>query len=177
MKLAERVVDIAVFGGAAMILSFPARPATKDIDAVALNDASALRSAVTQIAKEQNWPEDWLNDAVKGFLSARQADPDVLQLFRSYPSEDSPGLRVFVARPEYLLAMKCIAMRVDPKDLSQDINDIRRLIEALNLTTADQVLDIVRDYYPDRQIQPKTQFGVEEVMARLTSERRNDELG
>ena len=174
---AGKVIDIAVYGGAAMVLAFPARPATKDVDAVALNDKEFLRRAVKQIADVQNWPEDWLNDAVKGFLSPRQVDSAVLKLFRSYPSENSPGLRVFMACPEYLLAMKCIAMRVDPKDLSQDINDIGLLIQALNLSTVEQVLDIVVSYYPNQQIRPKTQFGVEEIMARLASKGRDDELG
>jgi hypothetical protein len=46
-------------------------------------------------------PEDWLNDAVKGFLHGE--DPDAV------PVLDTPGLRVDVASPRYLLAMKLLA--------------------------------------------------------------------
>ena len=170
---AGKCVDIAVYGGAAMVLTFPARPATKDVAAVALGEAAFLRQAVKQIGEARNWPQGWLNDAVKGFLSPRQRDPDALRLFRSYPSEKTCGLRVFVARPEYLLAMKCIAMRVDPAEASEDVGDIKLLIQTLGLTAVDQVLNIVADYYPNNRIRPKTQFGVEEIMDRLAREARD----
>ncbi len=170
---ASKCVDIAVYGGAAMVLTFPARPATKDVDAVALGEGEFLRQAVKQIGEARNWPQGWLNDAVKGFLSPRQRDPEALRLFRSYPSEPSCGLRVFVARPEYLLAMKCIAMRIDPAETSEDVGDIRLLIQALGLTAVDQVLAIVAEYYPNNRIRPKTQFGVEEIMDQLAREARD----
>lgn len=170
---AGKCIDIAVYGGAAMVLTFPARPATKDVDAVALSEAEFLRQAVRQIGEARRWPEGWLNDAVKGFLSPRQRDPDVLSLFRSYPSEKTCGLRVYVARPEYLLAMKCIAMRVDPAEASEDVGDIRLLIQTLGLTAVDQVLNIVAEYYPNNRIRPKTQFGVEEIMDQLAREDRD----
>lgn len=175
IALAEsHVVDIAVYGGVAMMLSFPARPATRDVDAVALGDPTFLRDAVRQVATERGWPDDWLNDAVKGFLSVRQGEPDALVLFRSYPTEQSPGLRVFLARPEYLLAMKCVAMRLDAASRSPDVEDIKLLVQALGLSSAEQVLDIVSLYYPEKRVPPKTQFGVEEIMTRLAKPKDDD---
>ncbi len=162
-----KVVDLAVFGGVAMMLTFPARPATHDVDAVALSDGSFIRKAVQEIAASRGWPDDWLNDAVKGFLSPLQREPDSLTLFRTYPSEQEPGLRVFVARPEYLLAMKCIAMRIDTLDAAPDIADIEILVRHLDITKAVQVLDIVAQYYPNERIPAKTQFGVEEIIERI----------
>jgi hypothetical protein len=64
------------------------------------------------MAEEFGWDENWLNDGVKGWFSSRDADPDVKALFKTYPAEDQPGLRVYAAKPEYLFAMKCRAMRV-----------------------------------------------------------------
>jgi hypothetical protein len=43
--------------------------ATKDADAVVRSDPSFLPRAGRQVAEEQGWPEDWLNDGVKGFVS------------------------------------------------------------------------------------------------------------
>lgn len=161
---AGKVIDLAVFGGAALLLTLPARPATRDVDAVAASDPEFIREAARRIATARGWPEDWLNDAVKGYLSERQSDPDSMQLFRTYPSEAEPGLRVYVARPEYLLAMKCIAMRLDAGEGSRDVEDIRALVRELRLENARQVLDLVAEYYPNKRIPPKTQFGVEEIM-------------
>lgn len=171
---AGKCIEIAVYGGAALILTMPSRLATKDVDAVAWRDVDFLRTQVHRIAEDRQWPDDWLNDAVKGFLSHRQQDPDVLRLCRTYPSEERVGLRVFVPRPEYLLAMKCIAMRVDPLDASTDVDDIRMLVRELGLTTAQDVLDIVAAYYPHGIIRPKTQFGVEEIMAQLAADKDDD---
>jgi hypothetical protein len=170
---AGKIVDIAVFGGVALMLTFPARATTRDVDAVALNDQSFLREAVKHVAAVRDWPEDWLNDAVKGFLSERQFEPGVMQPFRSYPSEAEPGLRVYIARPEYLLAMKCIAMRLDTP-APRDVEDIRLLVRHLRLTKAADVLDIVVAYYPNRRIRPKTQFGIEEIMDQLAQERLSE---
>jgi hypothetical protein len=169
-RTAGKVIDLAVYGGVAIILSFDARPATRDVDAVARGDPQFVREAVAQIARSRGWTERWLNDAVKGFLSER--DSQSLTLFRTYPSEATPGLRVYLARPEYLLAMKCIAMRVDQSESSRDRDDIKALITHLGLTRTDQVLDIVTRYYPKSLIRPKTQFGIEEIMDQLASEGR-----
>jgi hypothetical protein len=169
-RTAGKVIDLAVYGGVAMILGFDARPATRDVDAVARGDPQFVREAVAQIARSRGWTERWLNDAVKGFLS--EHDSQSLTLFRTYPSEATPGLRAYLARPEYLLAMKCIAMRVDQSESSRDRDDIKALITHLGLTRADQVLDIVTRYYPKSLIRPKTQFGIEEIMDQLASEGR-----
>ena len=59
-----------------------------------------------------------------------------------------------------MLAMKCISARFD----SADRDDLEFLIEYMNLTTAEQVFDIVCQYYPKRLIPAKSQFLVEELM-------------
>lgn len=170
---ASKVIDLAVFGGVAMMLTLPARPATRDVDAIALNDPTFVREAAKRVARERGWPEDWLNDAAKGFLSERQTDPSSMSLFRTYPSEQEPGLRVFIARPEYLLAMKCIAMRLDSSGGSRDVEDIKALVSLLDLTKVEEVLNIVAHYYPNKRIPPKTQFGVEEIMQRSTNDAKD----
>lgn len=167
-RAAGKVIDLAVYGGVAMMLGFDARPATRDVDAVARGDPEFLREAVAQIARARDWSEHWLNDAVKGFLSER--DPQSVTIFKTYPSEEAPGLRIYLARPEYLLAMKCIAMRLSQSESSRDRDDIKLLVRHLGLSSADQVLDIVARYYPKNLIRPKTQFGVEEILDELVNE-------
>lgn len=165
----DRLVELAVYGGAALILVFPARPATRDVDAVVLEDATWIRNAVARIkeARGDDLDDDWLNDGVKGFLSARDRAEDAKTLFRSYPSEDEVGLRVFVATPEYLLAMKCMAMRLGGIEGRHDKGDIIALIRHLKLNSADQALGIVAKYYPRAQIPPKTLYGVEEIFEEM----------
>lgn len=160
---AGRVVEIAIYGGCAVMLTLNYRVATKDVDAVFEKDKNFIRKIAAEMADEFGWDRDWLNDGVKGFLSAAETDPSAKVLIGTYPSEDKPGLRVFVPRPEYLFAMKCRAMRVGGSAGSQDIEDIRRLAGAIGITNAQQALDLVQAFHP----RPKTQFGLEEIFSKL----------
>jgi len=94
---------------------------------------------------------------LKGFLSEKN---------EIVPLRDYPGLKVFVAAPEYLLAMKCLSMRLGRDDT--DLADVRFLMDRLGLRDAGQVLDLVSRYYPEDRIQPKTRFAIEEICQHLS---------
>ena len=64
--------EICLFGGTVMVLAFTARLATKDVDAL-FQPTQAIRELARRIADEQHLPPNWLNDGVKGFVSARLA--------------------------------------------------------------------------------------------------------
>ena len=162
----QKIVEIAVYGGSALVLILPERPATKDVDAVIQNDPHWMRQAVAELGQENGWPPSWFNDGVKGWLSDRDSDPAAKSLFKTYPSEDTPGLRVFTASPHYLFAMKRLAMRVGGADGAQDRSDIEALGKVIGVTTSKDGLEIVAQYYPRSRISPKTQFGIEEIFSR-----------
>ena len=61
----QKIIEIAVYGGSALVLTLPGRPATKDIDAVVQNDPHWMRQAVATLAEEKGWPAEWFNDGVK----------------------------------------------------------------------------------------------------------------
>lgn len=90
--------EINLLGGAAMILGFQARQATKNVDAI-FAPANVVREEARAVGRELELPEDWLNDAAKGYASAHGD-------FQPLPELDLPALRVQVPTPEYLLAMK-----------------------------------------------------------------------
>jgi hypothetical protein len=94
--------EVYLVGGAVMCLALDARPSTKDVDAY-FKPTGIVRAAAARVAERESVPRDWLNDAVKGYLSPRGDFDSFLALTH---------LRVFVARPEYLLAMKCASMRL-----------------------------------------------------------------
>jgi hypothetical protein len=168
-RAADKIVEIAVYGGSALVLTLPGRAATKDVDAVVQQDAAWLRRAVADLAEEKGWPANWLNDGVKGWLSERDTDPEAKRLFKTYPSEDEPGVRLFVASPAYLFAMKCLAMRVSGVDETQDRSDIESLARVLGIATAEQALQALSHYYPGSQVSPKTQYGIEEIFEQMSA--------
>src|SRR5579864_5466478 len=110
---AGRIIDIAIYGGSCLLLVSNFRLATRDVDAVAAEDQSFADEAAAMIAVRRGWPRDWLNDGVRTYLSPLVEGFEQHALFHTYPSEEQPGLRVFVPTAEYLLAMKLMALRLD----------------------------------------------------------------
>lgn len=153
---AGRVVEIAIYGGGAILSTLDSRPATRDVDAVFEKDEDFVRRIAAQMAEEFGWDPDWLNDGVKGWLRHAESDPAAKTLIGTYPSEDQPGLRVFVPKPEYPFAMKCRAMRIGGVEGSQDVEDIRRLAKAIGVKLAREAFDLVEVFYPSHRIEPKT---------------------
>jgi hypothetical protein len=147
--------EIVIYGGAAMVLVLEARPSTKDVDAVFVPKEIIYRAA-KEIEDVHGAPENWLNDAVKGFISARGEHEPFLDL---------PNLKVYTATPEYLLAMKCISLRLGRGDT--DLEDIRFLTNHLGIKSATDLFNLVENYYPRKQISPKTQFAIEELLESL----------
>jgi len=140
--------EVSLFGGAVMCLVYDARPATKDVDAI-FRPMADIRKAIERVAEKHGLDRDWMNDAVKGFWTEHN-ERVLLELSH---------LTVFVPDPDYLLAMKSIAARGG----TYDREDVKKLIDHLGLTSADQVFDIVEKYYPRNQIKPGTQFFIEEL--------------
>jgi hypothetical protein len=146
--------EICLCGGTVMVLAFAARPSTKDVDAI-FQPAQLIRDLARLIAEEHHLPVNWLNDGVKGFVSARhETTGGNLPQF--------PHLRLTMPVPEYLLAMKCMAARIGgTTGESSDVPDIQFLIDHLGLKSAQDVLDLVAQYYPANRVSVKTQYLIE----------------
>jgi predicted nucleotidyltransferase len=172
---AERIVEIVVYGGSALLLTLNRQINTGDVDAVFEGNKHFVRNVAAEMAEEFGWDENWLNDGVKGWLSKRDSDPEVKALFKTYPSEDTPGLRVYTAKPEYLFAMKCRAMRVGGVETSSDIDDIRLLADAIGIKNSRDALTLVEKFYPESMLQLKTRLGLQEIFSTLDSVSSDDD--
>ena len=162
---AGKLVEISIYGGAALGLVWNLREFTRDVDAVVHGDATYLRQAAQAVANERGWPEDWLNDGVKGFLSSNPS----LNFWRDLPSIEKPGIRVFIPSPEYLFAMKAMAMRIGDPTSARDIDDLRALGAMIRVKNSEHAITLVEQYYPASRISPKTQFGLQELFDAGTS--------
>ena len=144
--------EVYLVGGAVMCLVFDARPSTRDIDAF-FRPAREVRAAARAVAATSGLADDWLNDAVKGYLSHREDFHRYLEL---------SNLRVLTASPEYLLAMKCLAMRLG--EGFHDEDDVRFLLRYLNLTDYRKAFEVVTRYYPRERLPQKTLYALEEML-------------
>jgi len=143
--------EVGICGGAVMCLVFNARPATRDVDAI-FEPTREIREAAARVAKALGVPENWLNDAAKGFFLSDPPRQDVLNY---------PNLRVWAPTAEYMLAMKSVSARFD----TYDQDDVVFLIRHLKLDKPEDVFKIIRRYYPDGAVPAKTRFLIEELLA------------
>ena len=154
-ELAEQdtVGEIYIVGGAVMCIALDARDATLNVDAF-FKPAKLVREAAARVAAASGISDKWLNDAVKGFLGARGEYNDYMEVSH---------LRVFVAQPAYLLAMKCAAMRIGEE--FHDVDDIRYLLRYLNIATVAEAMRIVTTYFDESQLQSKTRLALGELLS------------
>lgn len=146
--------ELFVVGGAVMCLAYATRPSTQDVDAV-FRPTAEIRAAAARVAIRAGIKPDWLNDGVKGFLSARGDFAPFLEL---------DHLRIMVAQPQYLLAMKCLAMRIGAEFHDED--DIRYLLRYLDLRNYEDAIAVITMYYPLERFPQKTLYALAELLPR-----------
>ena len=143
--------EIVSCGGAVMCLVFNARESTKDVDAV-FSATLEMRDARKILADKLVVPEDWLNDAAKGYFLSQPPVHDVVEL---------SNLRVWAPQADYMLAMKCVSARFD----SHDLDDTKFLLQHLKVSSVEEASRIIEQYYPRKVIPATTQFLLEELLA------------
>ena len=141
--------EIGICGGAVMCLVFNARKSTKDVDGI-FQPTKEIRYAAVEVARKLHAPEDWLNDAAKGYFLSQPPTVEVMNL---------SNLRVWAPTAKYMLAMKCISARFD----THDADDMRFLVDHLNLRQPQDVFRIVEQFYPRKHIPPKARYFIEEI--------------
>ena len=154
-------LQIAVYGGSALMLASNFRFATEDVDVSELPRPLPdwLARTVQEIAKERHWQDDWFNDAVAFHLSSL-ADHAADHLeFGTFPRDGTPpGLVVSVPSAEYLLALKLKAFRImDPLRGEDERLDILNLMRVVGISTPDEALVLLSKYFPLSATSPEKQ--------------------
>jgi hypothetical protein len=151
-KLARRGVvgEVHIFGGAAMVLAFDERAATRDVDALFEPDEPILQAA-REVADELGLPRSWLNNQASSWVSGRAG--------RGTPVYDHPNLRVLTTPPAHLLAMKVRAARA-----VRDAGDLRLLLRALDIHNVEQAIEVVARYFPDEPLAARSRQLLEDIL-------------
>ena len=146
LAAASQHCELFLVGGAARVLLYGARKATKDVDAFASSPTMnrSLRVAAASVAAIYGLPEDWLNDAAKGFVHGLAPGAVVL---------DKPGLRARTLAPHQLLAMKLSAWRDDV-----DVDDARLLLEHVPGTREETWAQVEPHVVPGRELKARLAF-------------------
>jgi hypothetical protein len=145
-------LQIAVYGGSALMLASNFRFATEDVDVSKLPKPLPdwLEKVVTKLARKNHWREDWFNDAVVFHLSSlADRATDHLE-FGTFPRDGGkPGLVVSVPTAEYLLALKLKAFRImDPVRGEAERLDILNLMRVAGISGMEEAIALLGRYFP-----------------------------
>jgi hypothetical protein len=145
-------LQIAVYGGSALMLASNFRFATEDVDVSELPRPLPdwLATTVKETADKNGWLDDWFNDGVIFHLSPlADRSLDHLEFGTFLRSGSVPGLVVSVPSAEYLLALKLKAMRVsDPIRGEAERLDILNWMRVLGISTIDDAIAVLGRYFP-----------------------------
>ena len=123
--------ELCKVGGAVLRLVFRGAPGTRRPDRL-FGDVAASKRAEDVVATRFDLPAGWVDAAVRRHL----ADPTVVF--------ESPELTVYAPPPDYLLAMKCAALRFAPDSNTE--SDVRYLLMYLGVTGPEQAVQLVDGY-------------------------------
>ena len=171
-RMAEqhKMAEIVLYGGSAIALLFDYRPSTHDVDfTLRIGDRYPLYDIAMDVGLEQGLPPNWFNDAVAIFVS----DNPETRILGEFP-KNNPGIRVFTATPQYLLAMKLQSMRSSLE--SSDALDVWNLLDACGARTPDEALELARRFYPDKQVERRTELLLKDFFEAKQSNQDYDPL-
>jgi hypothetical protein len=159
--LAGTRLQIAVYGGSALMLASNFRFATEDAGVSELERPLPdwLAAVVDKIARANDWRSDWFNDGVV-FHPSSLADLALDHLeYGTFPRDGTvPGLVVSVPSAEYLLALKLKALRVtDPVRGEIERLDILNLMKVVGVSSAEQAIALLGRYFPVSAASPEKQ--------------------
>jgi len=135
---------------------FDARDSTRDIDAI-FHPSADMRKIINSMAIDYDLPSDWLNDAVKPFIT------DKLTI---RPHIKYSNLIVYSVDAESLLAMKLASARFGTSDMKDSIF----LMKHLNIKTEKEIFDIIDKFIEPFLRRPSVKFFAIEAFQQYSHE-------
>lgn len=162
--LVTRGIEAAIYvvGGSAMALEYDSRRITRDIDAQIREGRSGFWEAVEVVAQRHGIESDWVNSNAVAFMT-NEADPGAHE-------RNVPGLRIAVASPEHLIAMKLRSLR------DRDMDDLEVLFRVVGITVPAEVVAIHNRLFDDSYVgyhsSEEVEYAVQAVFDRAAAQGR-----
>jgi hypothetical protein len=138
---------LRIVGGAALALRYFDRESTVDIDAHPIGDAVHVLAAGREVAEENGWPDDWLNNQAAIFIPEYGSAPVAWETLY-----DDGTVVIQVASSDAMLAMKLRANRP-----GRDDTDIAKLMVLCDIASVSEAEELYESFYsaevmPDRAV-------------------------
>ena len=134
---------IRIVGGAALSLRYFDRVTTVDVDA-SIHPAHAVAEIAQQIARNRDWPTDWLNTNATMFIPSMRDEWVTIW--------EARGISISVGSPQMLLAMKLNAGRP-----GRDDSDIASLLAICGIASVEDAEAIFDRFYPGEALKERSE--------------------
>lgn len=153
-------LEVSLYGGAVFTMIFGSRGSTKDVDAI-VHPSNLAKKLILQVAREQDLPDDWINDDARFFLADREAKRKLKG------GEFGPGLQVSVPTAAYLLAMKLRACRAPLPGYAGDYADIEFLLHKMEISSLAGAETIYDRFFPNDPLPEITSEVIRQAILKL----------
>lgn len=151
--------EIALYGGSSLLFTIDGRQSTKDIDYLNISENNNdLEQIAVEIGEEYGLSGNWFADVTEVIASE---NPEY-SFLGDFPPE-KPGLRVFTATPEYVLAMKMKSPRSSFE--GNDIKDIWLLLEHCGISNADKAIEWFDKFFPSDKLSQRDVAILNDIIA------------
>jgi hypothetical protein len=174
----SQFLDIAVFGGSSMMLNsisislMDMDRATEDVDFIPLSDINDLQKILDKTTSDLGFDDRIFRKDIEIFIGDEIKKDEALFLFDKYPPGEG-NLRIFSATPQYLCAMKCLAME---RNAERDYKDLFTLIKACDFKSKEETLDNMSSFFPTEKLKKRSELLVGD-MAELAISGKKFDMG
>lgn len=170
-----KTAEIALHGGASLVMIFENRPTTRDIDFELVRSEGCEEELVEigdVVGARHGLPRGWFNTAVSQFKSE---NPEV-EFFGDFPIGEAAGLRVFTASPRYMLAMKLYNVPLRSSLESHDIQDVWNLMLECGIDSVQEVESFIENFYPGEDMGDRNRAVVHDLLDDIANNRPYDPM-
>lgn len=146
-------VHILLVGGAALSFYYDRDQGTTDVDGAG-HPREVVLAHATALAEEKGFRPDWFNEAATGFFPHEEIARHLVI--------ERGTVRVEVAEPEVLLAMKLRACRPQ-----KDLADLAFLLRRCDVRTVDEAVGWLERYYPEEELSERDKATVQAALGEI----------
>lgn len=153
--------DILVHGDLLLFLDIRQHEVTQELQAYVQGDGRSIAIAAHTVAIHEKLTSEWLRDAIQVLLPSLSSGDWI----------EYPGIQVYTAPLEYMLAMGIVACTVKPESSEKGV--VKQIASLLQLITAEDVIAHVTQFISEQALTREMRYSIEEM---FSSEQRSDIL-
>jgi hypothetical protein len=137
---------------------------------IPLSNINNMQEILDKTTSDLGFDDRVFRKDIEIFIGDEIKKDEALFLFDKYPPGEG-NLRIFSATPQYLCAMKCLAME---RNAERDYKDLFTLIKACDFKSKEETLDNVSSFFPANKLTRRSELLVGDMVELALSGKKFD---